>query len=75
MLLQKRNYKSNCVNTFDFYSSSIMAVSNTFKQSNVNGYCFFGQFNIVVKSVIFFNEGKGTFTRVSSVQDEQVILK
>ena len=35
MLLRKRNEKSDCVKTFDSYSSLILAVNNIFKRSNI----------------------------------------
>ena len=50
-----------------------MAVRHPQTIKHVNGKCFCGIFNIVVKSVNFWNEG--TFTRISSLQDERVILK
>ena len=35
MLLRKRNDDFDCVKTFDLISSEIFAVSNIFKQSNM----------------------------------------
>ena len=57
MLLRKRNDDFDCVKTFDLISYLIIAVSNIFKQSNMQMGIVSLEYLILLLKVLFFERG------------------